>query len=143
MSTSKSRALVLSGGGPAGGAWMLGLIRGLQDQGVDLTAADLIIGTSAGARAGAQIATNSVAEASRLYRGSALPTATVYATMPDFQAVVLPIIASAADQQEAARRIANLGPIGRLLASAEERAREIAAQLPVQVWPEKELLVTT
>ena len=47
------RAVVLSGGGTAGGAWMLGFIDGLREEGVDLTNADLIVGTSAGARAGA------------------------------------------------------------------------------------------
>ena len=51
-----ARALVLSGGGTAGGAWMLGLIHGLREEGVDLGDADLIVGTSAGARTGAQLA---------------------------------------------------------------------------------------
>ena len=38
-------ALILAGAGAAGNAWQLGLIAGLSDAGVDLTAADLIIGT--------------------------------------------------------------------------------------------------
>ena len=41
-----TRALVLAGGGAAGNAWQLGLIAGLCDAGVDLTAAELIIGTN-------------------------------------------------------------------------------------------------
>src|SRR5580693_3318516 len=45
---SNKRALVLAGGGAAGNAWELGLIAGLSDAGVDVTEADLIIGTSAG-----------------------------------------------------------------------------------------------
>ena len=49
------RALVLAGGGAAGNAWELGLIAGLFDAGVDLTEADLIIGTSAGSTVAAQI----------------------------------------------------------------------------------------
>ena len=52
---SGKRALVLAGGGAAGNAWELGLIAGLCDAGVDLTEADLIIGTSAGSTAAAQI----------------------------------------------------------------------------------------
>lgn len=48
-------ALVLAGAGAAGNAWQLGLIAGLSDAGVDLTAADLIIGTSAGSTVAAQI----------------------------------------------------------------------------------------
>src|SRR5215217_3087896 len=52
---SDKRALVLAGGGAAGNAWELGLIAGLSDAGVDVTEADLIIGTSAGATVAAQI----------------------------------------------------------------------------------------
>src|ERR1700689_3458446 len=52
---STKRALVLAGGGAAGNAWQLGLIAGLSDAGFDVTDADLIIGTSAGPRAAAQI----------------------------------------------------------------------------------------
>src|SRR5262245_5175947 len=43
------RALVLGGGGVAGVAWEAGMLGGLRDAGVDLTAADVIVGTSAGA----------------------------------------------------------------------------------------------
>src|SRR5690349_17975151 len=49
------RALVLAGAGAAGNAWELGLIAGLCDAGVDLTGADLVVGTSAGSTAAAQI----------------------------------------------------------------------------------------
>src|SRR5690349_13291894 len=49
------RALVLAGGGAAGNAWELGLIAGLSDAGVDVTGADLVIGTSAGATVAAQV----------------------------------------------------------------------------------------
>ncbi len=51
-----SQALVLGGGGPLGIAWETGLIAGLLDEGVDLSTADLILGTSAGSVAGAQLA---------------------------------------------------------------------------------------
>src|SRR5947209_1582332 len=49
------RALVLGGGGSAGNAWLIGVIAGLLDAGLDVTAADLVIGTSAGSTAAAQI----------------------------------------------------------------------------------------
>ena len=42
-----TRALVLAGGGVAGIAWELGLLEGLARNGVDVTDADLVIGTSA------------------------------------------------------------------------------------------------
>jgi NTE family protein len=51
-----TRALVLSGGGPVGIAWEAGLLAGLEEEGVDLGAADYILGTSAGSFVGSQLA---------------------------------------------------------------------------------------
>jgi len=51
-----TRALVLGGGGPVGIAWEAGLIAGLAESGVDLAAADYILGTSAGSFVGSQLA---------------------------------------------------------------------------------------
>jgi NTE family protein len=51
-----TRALVLGGGGPVGRAWQAGLVSGLAAKGVALRTADLILGTSAGAIVGAQLA---------------------------------------------------------------------------------------
>lgn len=59
------RALVLAGGGITGIAWELGMIAGLAELGVDLTGADLVIGTSAGSVAGAQLRSGTPIE--RLY----------------------------------------------------------------------------
>jgi len=49
------RALVFGGGGSAGNAWEIGVIAGLFEAGLDVTNADLVIGTSAGSTAAAQI----------------------------------------------------------------------------------------
>jgi NTE family protein len=51
-----TRALVLGGGGPVGIAWEAGLLAGLAEAGVDLAAADHILGTSAGSFVGSQLA---------------------------------------------------------------------------------------
>ena len=51
-----TRALVLGGGGPVGIAWESGLIAGLAEAGVDLSAVDFIVGTSAGSFTGALLA---------------------------------------------------------------------------------------
>ena len=66
----KGTALVLGGGGVAGIAWITGLLTGLAGAGADLTGADLIIGTSAGANVAAQV-------------GSGLPLADLYARQAD------------------------------------------------------------
>ena len=56
MPDTVERALVLGGGGPVGIAWEVGLAAGLKEAGVDVTVADRILGTSAGAFVGAQLA---------------------------------------------------------------------------------------
>lgn len=50
------RALILGGGGSTGNAWLIGVVAGLFDAGLDVTAADLTVGTSAGSTAAAQLA---------------------------------------------------------------------------------------
>ncbi len=50
------RALVLGGGGTVGIAWETGVLNGLRNAGVDVTNADLIIGTSAGSVVSTQVA---------------------------------------------------------------------------------------
>lgn len=50
---SPSLALVLGGGGAVGVGWQTGVLTGLRDAGVDLSKADAIVGTSAGALVGA------------------------------------------------------------------------------------------
>ena len=52
-----AKALVLGGGGVAGIAWETGVLLGLSRAGVDLTDADLLVGTSAGSVVAAQVAT--------------------------------------------------------------------------------------
>ena len=52
----RTRALVLGGGGPVGRAWQTGLATGFAEGTIDLSGADLIVGTSAGAIVGAEIA---------------------------------------------------------------------------------------
>ncbi len=42
--TSSSTALVLGGGGSTGNAWLIGVIAGLYEAGLDVTSADLTIG---------------------------------------------------------------------------------------------------
>jgi NTE family protein len=52
---TEGRALVLGGGGVTGVAWEIGLLYGLTEHGVDLSAADLFVGTSAGSVVAAQV----------------------------------------------------------------------------------------
>jgi NTE family protein len=142
MKQTQTRALVLSGGGTAGGAWMAGYISALRGKGVDLGDADLIIGTSAGARTAAQLATGTLGQAVRRYRRGDIPVVELHATLPEFMAAAMRMIAETPDNQEAARRVANMEPLGGQLASAAERRRMLAALLPATDWPGQRLLIT-
>src|SRR4051812_19487229 len=62
MPSRRERALILGGGGSTGNAWLIGVIAGLFDGGLDVTRADLTVGTSAGSTAAAQIAGEPPAE---------------------------------------------------------------------------------
>src|SRR5262245_23403291 len=114
---------------------MLGLISGLRHEGVDLGAADLIVGTSAGARVGAQLATGTVDQVVDMHRHGDLPPAEAYATLPQFIAASMEIIANSADPPDAARRISTMPPLGHRLPPAADRRAAVAALLPRQQWP--------
>jgi NTE family protein len=49
------KSLVLAGGGVTGIGWELGILAGLAERGLDLSDADVIVGTSAGSVVGAQL----------------------------------------------------------------------------------------
>ena len=66
-----STALVLGGGGVTGIAWELGILKGLADEGVDLSTADLVVGTSAGSVVGAQVTSGQSLD--ELYAGQLEP----------------------------------------------------------------------
>lgn len=92
-------------------------------------------------RIGAQLATGVRSQAVGTYRRSGMPAVTAYAALPQFVAASMRIIAEVPGRQEAARRIAAMGPLGGRLASGAERRRVVAAQLPVHEWPRQRLLI--
>ena len=147
------RALVLGGGGSAGNAWEIGVVAGLFEAGVDLTVADLIVGTSAGATAAAQITSTTPRELmaaivavpppSRAVRPDAARVAG--RSVDDHMDRTSRIIAAAADPPDMRRRMgaASLELLAATDGSWHTRWREIvAARLPSQSWPERPVLIT-
>jgi NTE family protein len=148
-------ALVLGGGGSTGNAWLIGVIAGLFEAGLDVTEADLIIGTSAGSTAAAQITSASPTD---------LLAATLAAAPPPRTGPVAPdggrgpigtaanhlertsrIIAAAADAADMRRRMgaASLELDAASDGSGSTRWRAtVAARLPSQQWPEQAVLIT-
>jgi len=147
---------VLGGGGGTGNAWLVGVVAGLLEGGVDVTAADLVVGTSAGATAPAQLA---AASPTRLFEDavagpapqrvgaaapgspSAGPGAQVAAHMERTAA----IIAAAQDPADLRRR---LGAAAMELDATDDGAHSarwrsiVAARLPSPDWPDRVLVVT-
>ncbi len=148
------RALVLGGGGSVGNAWLIGVIAGLFDAGLDVTEADLIIGTSAGSTAAAQITSASptqlladILSAAPQQRtgpvgsdGGRVPVRPV----ADHMRRTSEIIAAAEDSADMRRRLGaaalemDAAPDG----SGQTRWRAtVAARLPSQRWPERTVLI--
>jgi NTE family protein len=144
------RALVLGGGGAAGNAWLIGVLAGLSDAGLDVTDADLIVGTSAGATAAAQLAGAPLAE---LYAATQapIPQQARPAGRPggfDQKAHLdrmRAVIASASDARDMRRRIGAIALEADAASDGtwSERWRATAAsRLPIQDWPARRLLIT-
>ena len=148
--STPSRALVLGGGGSAGNAWLIGVIAGLADAGIDVTDADLIVGTSAGATAAAQITSASAADL--LAATIAPPTRSATAGArprpagPSLQTRHLDrmkeIIATASDADDRRRRMGQeFEKDAAPLTSAQWRAT-VAARFPTALWPRQRVLIT-
>ncbi len=134
-------ALVLGGGGVTGIAWELGILKGLADAGVDLSTADLVVGTSAGSVVGAHVTSGRTLE--ELYAtqlepadreiGADLSRLTLLRMLP-------PLLLPGSGRRKRAR-------IGAMALRAHppgdaERLEVIRARLEIGDWPGRELKVT-
>jgi NTE family protein len=153
--TSDTRALVLAGGGAAGNAWQLGLIAGLAAAGVDLTAADLIIGTSAGSTVAAQITSGTrpgelyaatLAEVPQPPAAGAEPRRRrpPQVSGPSYLQWSDAIIGSAEDASDMRRRMGAAAlELDTSDGSGQTRWRDIvASRLPSLSWPQQPVLIT-
>jgi NTE family protein len=149
------RALVLGGGGSAGNAWLIGVIAGLFDAGLDVNEADLVIGTSAGSTAAAQITTASPTELLAAILSAAPPPPTAPPASDGGRVHIRPaanhmertsrIIAAAANAADMRRRMgaAALDLDAASDGSGQSRWRAtVAARLPSQHWPQRRVLLT-
>jgi NTE family protein len=145
-SSLRGRALVLGGGGSSANAWLIGVVAGLAAQGVDISDADLVVGTSAGATTAAQLAFQPATElyGEVLSQPPVAPRAAAGPTL-DHLARVRSVSAASVDADDMRRRMGRsaLELAENADGSATERWRSIvAARLPHADWPERRLLVT-
>ncbi|MGR7027484.1 patatin-like phospholipase family protein [Geodermatophilus sp. URMC 62] len=145
------RALVLGGGGSAGNAWLIGVVAGLFDAGLDVADADLVVGTSAGATAAAQITgatppdlLAAVLTAPPPHRTGRVGPAGGRGPLAEHMERTGRIIAAAEDAADMRRRMgaAALDAAGADGAGWTRWRATVAARLPGQRWPERRVLVT-
>jgi len=147
--------LVLAGAGSAGNAWEIGVIAGLFTAGLDVTEADLIIGTSAGSTAAAQISSGTPpTELLAAILAAARPPWTRPAGSGHRPVPIRPaanhmeatsaIIAAAEDAADMRRRMGawalEMGSASHRSAQTQWRAT-VAARLPSRHWPQRPMLI--
>lgn len=137
------RALVLGAGGHAATAWELGVITGMADAGLDGRDADIIVGTSAGARVGVLIAGDSTLE--DLFQRQVDPHLQTKESAPslDFtrwRTDFMRVKEGPGDATAVLKRFGALA-LQTPLDLQEARRNMIAAALPSHTWPERRLLI--
>ena len=139
-----STALVLGGGGVAGIAWELGVLDALVNAGVDLRAADRIIGTSAGAAVGAQLRTGESLEslcARQLVPASQSAELQVESSLDSLMEQFAACFDGAPDEIEVRRRLGGVA-LGAPTVDESARLAVIESRLSSHEWSENELLIT-
>ncbi|MEY9875338.1 NTE family protein [Streptacidiphilus sp. MAP12-33] len=140
---SGRRALVLGGGGVAGIAWLTGVLAGLAEQGLDVTDADVIIGTSAGSTVAAQLNQGlSLPELLARQRESALMNRelTVEFELGRFAELWAELFTGFPDP------VARTRELGRRAVAADtvpesDRREVVAGRLPSPSWPESDVRI--
>ena len=142
-----TRALVLGGGGPVGIAWEAGLLAGLAKGGVDLGAADYIVGTSAGSFVGSQVAMGRKAEdiASAILAEADRPhpsAAGAVRPAPDITWLFSKLQEAREGRRDAKAVHAEIGAqaIAAKTSSEEDFIRSFGrslSELPADAWPER------
>jgi NTE family protein len=149
------RALILGGGGASGNAWLIGVIAGLFDAGLDVTEADLIIGTSAGSTVAAQITSATPTQLLAEILSAAPPQRTgpiradggpvPIGPAANHMEITRGIIGAAEDAPDMRRR---MGAAALEMDAAPDGSRQtqwrstVAARLPSQHWPQRTMLIT-
>jgi NTE family protein len=140
MANNRS-ALVLGGGGVTGIAWETGVLAGLAEAGIDLSSADLVVGTSAGSVVGAQILSGVPLE--DLYAAQLVDATGEIAANIGAGVLVRFIIAAAwpGDARKGRKRLGHAALKARTVPESERR-EVIRLRLPKTSWPERALLIT-
>ncbi|MEU9304224.1 patatin-like phospholipase family protein [Streptomyces sp. NPDC048269] len=137
-------ALVLGGGGLTGIGWECGILYGLARAGVDLTTADLVVGTSAGSVVGAQL-TSGMLTAQELYERQLGDAAGEIAEKLGAALIARYAVAMARSRRDATAYRQRVGAMALAAdTGAEAERREVlASRLVSHDWPAERRLVVT
>jgi len=133
-------AVVLGPGGPVGTAWLAGLAAGLRRAGVDLGAAGLIVGTSAGAVVGAVLATGGDLDLLAAPRAPAGPGGGVRTDQGKLAEVLATLGDAGLDQAEARRRVGQLA-VAAATGAEDAAVARMRSLLATAHWPDRPLLI--
>jgi len=137
------RALVLGAGGHAATAWELGVVTGMADAGVNVRDADLIVGTSAGARVGVQIRSHLTLE--ELFQRQVDPHLQAKEPAPpiDFTQWRAGFVRAKEGSGDAVTALKRFGALALQVPvdSLDTRRNMISAALPTKNWPEGRLSI--
>ena len=140
-----TRALVLGGGGVAGIGWETGVLFGLSEAGIDVTAVDVVIGTSAGSATGAQLLSGT--PLGELYDRHVFPSgeSTEIAAELDVEKLASTWASLLGEHEPGQELRAAIGRYALTAPTVPERARRavIEARLPSHEWPEIPLHIVT
>ena len=144
--TSK-RGLVLAGGGLAGIAWELGVLRGIEDESPDtaqaLRASDVVIGTSAGSAVAAQLGSGCTLD--ELYERQVAGVSKEISPDVDIEDITELFLSALSDPDATiAEKLQRIGQVAESTATVSESVRRevIAQRLPSHVWPQRDLRIT-
>ncbi|KMO96758.1 patatin-like phospholipase family protein [Streptomyces roseus] len=135
-------ALVLGGGGLTGVGWEAGVLYGLARAGVDLTAADLVVGTSAGSVVGAQLTSGLLSPRELYERQLGDPAGEVAARLGTGLIARYAVAMVRSRDPEAYRRRVGALALAADTGEEAERRKVLEARLVSHAWPERRLVVT-
>jgi NTE family protein len=141
----KRKALVLGGGGTVGIAWEAGIAAGLLESGVNLSDADLLIGTSAGSVVATLLASGVDPRqflALQVAAGGAPPTAITQTDTATLQAIHAKWTTADELNADLRQEIGSMALAARTITETEWIANFVQNLGGEVVWPERPLLVT-
>lgn len=138
---------MLAGGGLAGIAWELGVLRGIEDESPDTAQAlldsDVVIGTSAGSAVAAQLGSGRSLD--ELYERQIAGASKEISPSVDIDDITELFLSALSDPDATiAQKLQRIGEVAESTATVSESVRRevIAQRLPSHDWPQRDLRIT-